>query len=347
MTSESESAVGRTKPAPIVLGAVAFGKPKPTTRDHPLSSDDSCNKLLKLFYQRGGRELDTARVYQNGNCEGMLGRLEISKQLKIATKYHPHLPGSPEQQLDESLAALQQSSVPIFYLHMPATEINLEDTLTSIQSAYTAGKFKEFGLSNFPAWQVVEISQYCQRAGIVLPTVYQGVYNALNRTSEYELVPVLRNYGIKYYTHGSLASGFLTGKYHKGVDPVPGVDRFAQKRRIKQYKERYLKRDEMFLALDEIATASREAGIESILEAAVRWTQNHSAADGNLGDAVLIGVSRIEQLKPIMDAADNGPLPDTVVASFERAAEFVKMKSEYYLQYPYPKEGSPWQNRLN
>ena len=42
-------------------------------------------------------------------------------------------------------------------------------------------------------------------------------YNALNRSAEYELVPVLRNYNIKYYTHGSLASGFLTGKYKKGV----------------------------------------------------------------------------------------------------------------------------------
>ena len=105
-------------------------------------------------------------------------------------------------------------------------------------------------------------------------------------------------------------------------------------------------RDEMFLALDEIATASMEAGIDTILESAVRWTQYHSAADGSLGDAVLIGVSRIEQLSPIMDASDNGPLPDSVVEAFERAAEFVKMRSEYYLQYPYPKEGSPWQNRL-
>ena len=347
MTQEGQTITRRAQAAPIVLGAVAFGKPKPTTRDHPLSSDESCDNLLKLFYGRGGRELDTARVYQNGNCEGVLGRLEISKQIKIATKYNPNLPGSPEQQLDESLTALKQSSVPIFYLHMPATEINLEDTLASVQSAYAAGKFEEFGLSNFPAWQVVEISQYCQRKGIVLPTVYQGVYNALNRTSEYELVPVLRNYGIKYYTHGSLASGFLTGKYQKGVDPVPGVDRFAQKRRIKQYEERYLKRDEMFLALDEIATASMEAGIDTILESAVRWTQYHSAADGSLGDAVLIGVSRIEQLSPIMDASDNGPLPDSVVEAFERAAEFVKMRSEYYLQYPYPKEGSPWQNRLS
>ena len=346
MSEPKQNTVTHSQPAPIVLGAVAFGKPKPTTRDHPLSSDESCNSLLKLFYERGGRELDTARVYQNGNCEGVLGRLDIAKKIRIATKYNPHLPGTPEQQLDESLAALQQDSVPIFYLHMPATNIDLEETLASVQAAYEAGKFEEFGLSNFPAWQVVEVSQYCQRKGFVLPTVYQGVYNALNRTSEYELVPVLRNYDIKYYTHGSLASGFLTGKYQKGVAPVAGVDRFAQKRRITQYEERYLKRDEMFLALDAISSASSAAGIDSILEAAVRWTQYHSAADGNRGDAVLIGVSRIEQLKPIMDASDNGPLPKPVLEAFEQASEYVKMKSEYYLQYPYPKEGSPWNNRL-
>ena len=83
------------------------------------------------------------------------------------------------------------------------------------------------------------------------------------------------------------------------------------------------------------------------MEAAVRWTQYHSAADGELGDAVLIGVSRIEQLTPIMDASDKGPLPESVVEAFEQASDYVKMKSEYYLQYPYPKEGSPWKNRLS
>ena len=83
MTQEGQTITRRAQPAPIVLGAVAFGKPKPTTRDHPLSSDESCENLLNLFYERGGRELDTARVYQNGNCEGVLGRLEISKQIKI------------------------------------------------------------------------------------------------------------------------------------------------------------------------------------------------------------------------------------------------------------------------
>ncbi|MEM7080911.1 MAG: aldo/keto reductase [Pseudomonadota bacterium] len=334
----------RANAAPIVLGAVAFGKPKPTTKDHPLSTDEACEALLAEFVASGGGELDTARVYQNGNCEGVLGRIEHGKKVRIATKYHPSLPGGPLQQLNESLAALQQDSVPIYYIHMPATEIPLEDTLAEIDQGHKQGKFVEFGLSNFPAWQVVEVAQYCKSQGYVPPTVYQGVYNALNRSAEYELVPVLRNYGIKYYTHGSLASGFLTGKYKQGVAPVPGVDRFAQRRRIKQYEERYLHREEMFSALHGISAAAENHDI-SVLEAAIRWTQNHSAVDAACGDAVLIGVSRQAQLAPIMRAAANGPLPEPVVEAFEVAHEILQMKSEYYLQYPYPKEGSPWRSR--
>ena len=346
MTEIVTRLVTRKDAAPVVLGAVAFGKPNPETRDHPLATDAACEDLLKAFVGDGGSEIDTARVYQNGNSEEVLGRSASAKALRVATKYHPSLPGGPIEQLDQSLAALQRKAVPIYYLHMPASDIVLEDTLAEINTGHTAGKFEEFGLSNFPAWQVVEISQYCQRQGYVLPTVYQGVYNALNRTSEYELVPVLRNYGIKYYTHGSLASGFLTGKYKQGVAPVRGVDRFAQRRRIKQYEERYLNRNEMFAALAAIENAASAAGLTGVLEAAVRWTQYHSAVDGALGDAVLIGVSRIEQLEPIMLASKKGPLPDTVVEAFEVANDIVKMKSEYYLQYPYPKEGSPWRSRL-
>lgn len=344
-TEAAAEVLTRTTAAPVVLGAVAFGKPKPTTRDHPLSGDESCNELLGAFHADGGRELDTSRVYQNGNCEEVIGRVAAGAAIKVGTKYHPSLDGGPAAQLAQSLQALQRESVSIYYIHMPSTEIPLEDTLTEINQCHVAGQFEEFGLSNFPAWQVVEIAQYCKANGYVLPTVYQGVYNALNRTAEYELVPVLRNYGIKYYTHGSLASGFLTGKYQRGVDPVRGVDRFAQSRRVQQYQERYLHRDEMFDALDAITEAADAAGLTT-LEAAVRWTQHHSAVDGALGDAVLIGVSRFEQLAPIMTASDNGPLPSPVVHAFERANDFVKMRSEYYLQFPYPKEGSPWRSRL-
>ena len=65
-------------------------------------------------------------------------------------------------------------------------------------------------------------------------------------------------------SHSALAGGFLTGKYQRGVDPVKGVDRFAQSRRIQQYQERYLHRDEMFDALDAITTAAEAAGLTPV-----------------------------------------------------------------------------------
>lgn len=74
----------------------------------------------------------------------------------------------------------------------------------------------------------------------------------------------------------------------------------------------------MFAALALITEAARQAGIESVMEAAIRGTQYHSAADGSLGDAVLIGVSRIEQLAAIMNASRQGPLPEAVVQACER-----------------------------
>ena len=61
------------------------------------------------------------------------------------------------------------------------------------------------------------------------------------------------------------------------LQPIKGVDRFAQSRRIKQYQERYLNHDQMFEALDCITAAAEAAGI-TVLEAAVRWTQHHSGA---------------------------------------------------------------------
>ena len=111
--------------------------------------------------------------------------------------------------------------------------------------------------------------------------MYQGVYNALNRTAEYELIPVLRNYGIGYYTHGSLQGViFRLANMCEAFRSEEGIDRFAQKRRVAQYEARYLGRKEMFDALETITTAANAAGINSLLEATIRWTRYHSAADG-------------------------------------------------------------------
>ena len=45
---------------------------------------------------------------------------------------------------------------------------------------------KEFGLSNFNSWEVAEVYYICKTNGWLLPTVYEGRYNAIQREVETE-----------------------------------------------------------------------------------------------------------------------------------------------------------------
>jgi aflatoxin B1 aldehyde reductase len=47
--------------------------------------------------------------------------------------------------------------------------------------------------------------------------MYQGIYNALHRGVEPELIPCLRRYGIALYAFQPLAGGFLTSKYRRDI----------------------------------------------------------------------------------------------------------------------------------
>lgn len=57
--------------------------------------------------------------------------------------------------------------------------------------------------------------------------------------------------------------------------------------------------------------------------AALRWTAYHSALDASLGDAVIIGGSRLEQLKENVDIIEAGPLPEELAQAVEDVFQHV------------------------
>ena len=77
-----------------------------------------------------------------------------------------------------SLGALGVPSVGILYLHSPDQDAPLEGALAAVDELHRQGKIREFGLSNFSAWQTVQVYYKCKELGYVLPTVYQGVFSA-------------------------------------------------------------------------------------------------------------------------------------------------------------------------
>jgi aryl-alcohol dehydrogenase-like predicted oxidoreductase len=62
---------------------------------------------------------------------------------------------------------------------------------------------------------VAAICKICKANGYQLPSVYQGVYNALHRSIEHELLPCLRRYNMSFYAFNPLAGGWLTSRYKR------------------------------------------------------------------------------------------------------------------------------------
>ncbi|CAM9972821.1 unnamed protein product, partial [Hapterophycus canaliculatus] len=67
----------------------------------------------------------------------------------------------------------------------------------------------------------------CRANGWQTPSVYQGMYNAVTREVERELLPALKKLGMRFYAYNPLAGGILTGKH--SFDSPPDGGRFSSK----------------------------------------------------------------------------------------------------------------------
>lgn len=308
----------------LILGTMTFG---------PQVDKMDAEKMVNKFIKSGYYEIDTAFVYNNGSSEEILGNAlkDVPKnKYSIATKVNPRITQRLDgeainMQICESLRRLSLEAVDILYLHFPDPNTPIENTLEACAELYQKNKFKELGLSNFPAHMVVDVYSICKKNGWPIPTVYQGVYNGLSRKAESELFPTIRKLKMRFYAYNPLAGGILSGRYSKYTDnPDPG--RFTYR---SNYMNRYWK-ESYFEAYSLINNQCKEEGI-TIIEAAYRWLIYHSLLDSKHGDGVIVGASKLEQLEQNLDIGKSGPLPQTIVDTFEQGWKKTKIDSpEYY-----------------
>ena len=310
----------------IILGSMTFG---------PQVNLDQSMEMLDLFLSSGFNEVDTAYVYNNGDSERILGEIishSLRNRLSVSTKVHPRVTGlldrnSIIKQVDESLTRLKIEVIDKLYLHFPTTSTPIEETLNVINELYKAGKFINFGLSNYPSWLVIEIVNLCIKENLVKPSIYQGMYNAITRRVENELLPALIFKGINFYAFNPLAGGLLTGK-HTNTQSQEGSGRFS---RLKSYRERYWK-DDYFEAIEILKKACSDYGIKPS-EAALRWIKYHSSIHNSDHNGLIIGASSILQLKVNLEALSKGPLPSEVLLSLDNAWNIVGSECPNYFKF--------------
>ncbi len=306
----------------LVLGTMTFGEsvfsPEP-------------EKFINTFLDAGYDELDTAYVYNEGNCEKLIGEALplLKRPYKIATKVNPRISGKLDgeaayKQVNESLERLGLASVDTVYLHFPDPKTPVESVLEAMADLHDQRKFRELGLSNFPAWMVSDVWHICDKKGWVKPTVFEGIYNPLTRKAENELNACLNHFGMRFYAYNPMAGGLLTGRYGKFED-APTDGRFTHR---PNYQNRYWKKS-FFDAVDMLKAVCENYGITTI-EATYRWLAYHSMLNAERGDAIIIGASKLNHLQQNMETVKAGPLPDEIVAAFEQAWAITKADSPEY-----------------
>ncbi|KAJ5763866.1 hypothetical protein N7533_002547 [Penicillium manginii] len=265
---------------------------------------ETVKRVLQHLEHKRIAKIDTAAVY--AESEEFLGLAGAANHFKIDTKFCGGLSElEPSRELVvksclESLSKLQTNCVDVFYIHAPYRGVPVERILYGINDLYKEGKFKRFGLSNFKADEVEEVIRVAKENNFVLPTVYQGNYNAVARRTETEIMPTLRKNNISFYAYSPIAGGFLTKTPEQLLAGGGGT----------MGPVRHLH-------------CQNETGI-SQAELAYRWVAYNSLLEPGLGDGIVIGARFGLQLDQALEALERGPLSEGLATRIESLWEDIK-----------------------
>ncbi|GAB1314582.1 Aldo/keto reductase subgroup [Madurella fahalii] len=264
---------------------------------------------LKTFEEVGIDTIDTARLY--GDSEEVLGKAGAPSRFTIDTK----LPGGAGdrastkevviEQGKKSLATLQTDAVDVYCINTPDRRVPWKEMLSGVNELYKQGAFKRLGLSNFLADEIEEVIRIAKENNFVVPTVYQGNYSAVARRTEEEIMPVLRKHNFSFYAYSPIAGGFLSKS--KAELTSDADSRFGKNNLFSGIYNGLYNKPSFLAALDVWDQIAKDEGVTNA-ELAYRWIVYHSKLRGDLGDAVIVGARKKEQLRDTVAAIKKGPL---------------------------------------
>ncbi|TDL21944.1 Aldo/keto reductase [Rickenella mellea] len=311
----------------VVLGTMTFGAPRENALTNARVTDlRDVSDILDEFQKHGHSKVDTAALYCDGTSEEYLGELNWAQRgLDVHTKLYPirginHTAEGIREYYGRSLKSLKADKLDLFYLHGPDRNTPWEVTFKACDDLHKEGKFNKLGLSNYAAWEVAEIVMLCRANGWIQPTVYQGLYNAIHRGVEAELIPCIRRFGLSFYGYSPLAGGFFTGRYANregGVESGSRFDLNSGSAISSTFRARYWN-DQYFRALEIVNEAAKKHNL-TLPEIAMRWETHHSVLKREFGDAIIIGGSSLKNIRENLVDLEKGPLPADVVEAVDEA----------------------------
>ncbi len=264
------------------------------------TSETESRAIIDRALARGLRHFDTANAYGSGKSERILGRaLKGVPDAQVATKVGLlQLRGkseglAPERVLsavEESLERLERPSIDLLYLHAPDRSTPIQETLSAVSRLLASGRVKHFGVSNYGAWEILELLLLCDAQKIPRPPISQVLLNLAIRQVEVEYLRFAATYRIHTTVYNPLAGGLFARNLSYRAAPPPG-SRFEAQRR---YRDRYWS-ERFFSFADACRGLASEHGL-SLVELAYGWLAFHPGVD-----SILAGPATVAHLDAAID----------------------------------------------
>ena len=298
----------------LCLGTMNFGQPgRGHQGDWTLGPDDA-RPIFKAAIDHGLFYFDCADVYGVGACEEVVGKLLTEllprDEFVIATKVAMPMGAGANQGglsrkhimegVDASLKRLGLDYVDHLVIHRHPhgvpnhAEVPIEETMEALHDVVKAGKVLYLGGSSMFAWQFVELQMTAERHGWTKFVSMQNHYNLIYREEEREMNPYCAKTGVALMPWSPLARGILAGSYRGGFDNgttsrSQGGDRVRTKS---------LYKGEMDFQIADRVVSLAEKYDKTPAQIAIAWLLNKPEIY-----SPVVGVSRIEQLDQLVDAA--------------------------------------------
>lgn len=304
----------------IVFGGASFAS--------NFNTPERAKSVLALLIAANVTEIDSAQMY---GCEPFIGQIGAAELgFAIDSKDPQCITGVTDGKkafhgIETTLRELKASQIDVFYFHGPDMATPLSEYLHDVDRAHKLGLFKRFGVSNYPVELLQQTYDYCKKHGLVLPTVYQGNYNAIARGQETVLFPTLQKLGIAFHAYSPLAGGFLT---KSRAQLEAGAGRFSDSNvGGAMYKSMYM-RDALLGCLEEWEAIAKEEGCSRAM-LAYRWVCYNSPLRRESGDALIVGASSLSQLENTLKEIKAGPLSNEAVVRIDKLWDTVKDEAPY------------------
>ena len=188
--------------------------------------DQKSLSSIKKAYDLGINFFDTAPVYGFGHSEELIGKAlkPVRDKVIIATKcglrWDKEALGSIRkdasrvsilEEIDQSLKRLDTDVIDLYQVHWPDVETEQEETMGTLLELQAKGKIRHIGVSNYSSEQIKDCIKYGKIVSL------QPEFSLLAREIQNGTVSVCLENDIGIIAYSPLASGVLTGKYHKNT----------------------------------------------------------------------------------------------------------------------------------